>query len=76
MEPSVIVAEELEKGLPFWTKLPDDLQKVVESHCASLTKLVKCMDETGRDREDIRQLVCELLKIYGTDLASALEVRW
>jgi len=76
MEPSVIVAEELDKGLPFWKDLPDDLQKVVESHCVSLTKLVKCMDETGRDREDIRQLVCELLKIYGTDLASALEARW
>ncbi len=75
MEPEQVVAEELDRGLPQWKSLPDDLRPALERHCENLTGLVASLSAAGRDQHDIRLLVGELLRGYGSDLVEVLEAR-
>lgn len=75
MEAHKVVAEELDRGLPQWKDLPEDLQPALERHCANLVGLVASLRAAGRDHDDIRALVSELLRSYGADLIAVLETR-
>lgn len=73
MEARLVVAEELDRGLPQWKTLPAELRPALERHCDNLAGLVASLRAAGRDHEDIRVLVSELLRSYGADLVAALE---
>ncbi|MBJ2149707.1 hypothetical protein [Paracoccus sp. IB05] len=75
MEASEMVAEELDRGLPHWKDLPDALRPALERHCANLVGLAASLRAAGRESNDIRELVAELLRSYGADLIAALETK-
>lgn len=73
MEARCVVAEELDRGLPQWKSLPEELHPALEQHCRNLIGLVASLRAAGRNHEEIRVLVSELLRSYGADLVAALE---
>lgn len=75
MEARRVVAEELDRGLPQWKDLPQNLRPALERHCENLIGLVGSLHAAGRDGDHIRVLVNGLLKSYGADLVVALEAR-
>lgn len=75
LEASRVVSEELERGLPQWQSLPEELRPALLQHCDKLIGLVTSLTAAGRDQEDIRVLVSKLLTSYGIDLVAALEAR-
>lgn len=73
MEPSQLVAEELQRGALAKRELTDDLQQALVRHCTNLAALVQSLQASGRDREAIRDLVATMLRSYEQDLIQVLE---
>ena len=73
MEPEQLVAEELRQGSLGDLQLSADLQQALDRHCANLATLVESLQNSGRDREAIRNLVAVMLRSYEDDLMQILE---
>ena len=73
MEESQVLAAELDRGLQKWESLPSELLRALEHHCENLAGLVSSLRAAGRDHDEIRALVGELLRSYEADLVAVLE---
>lgn len=67
------VASELEEHLGPWrSKLPPQLQPVLDRHEQSLVTLVQSLEQAGHGPDVIRSCLRDLLASYKADLIAAL----
>lgn len=71
MEASQVLAAELDRSLQMGELT--ELRRALEHHCENLAGLVSSLRAAGRDHDEIRVLVGELLRSYEADLVAVLE---